>query len=160
MPLPFWTDLVTVKRSEPRNALQPRAQTPHDFIPGFCSGWSATLLPVAYGVARAKIEPWLPLPVRWWLTCAPFFCHVTNSPWNLSLFASNSPSSSGSSPGPSCPWRIAISLIIPEDFPSCDDSAKRNLVVFFMHFNAFVRLLPASRASGRPPDAHACGQFI
>ena len=34
MPLPLWTDLVT---SEPRNALQPRAQTPHDFIPGFCS---------------------------------------------------------------------------------------------------------------------------
>jgi hypothetical protein len=25
------------KRSEPRNALQPRAHTPHDFIPGFCS---------------------------------------------------------------------------------------------------------------------------
>jgi hypothetical protein len=24
-----------VKRSEPRNALQPRAQTPHDFIPVF-----------------------------------------------------------------------------------------------------------------------------
>jgi hypothetical protein len=26
-----------------------------------------------------------------------------------------------------CLWRIAISLIIPEDFPSCYDSAKRNL---------------------------------
>jgi hypothetical protein len=34
---PFLNGPVTVKRSEPRNALQPRAQTPHDFIPGFCS---------------------------------------------------------------------------------------------------------------------------
>jgi len=33
---PFLTDLVTVQRSELRSALQPRAQTPHDFIPGFC----------------------------------------------------------------------------------------------------------------------------
>ena len=33
--------------------------------------------------------------------------------------------------------------MIPEDFPSCYDSAKRNLVVLFIHFNALVRLLPA-----------------
>ena len=37
-----------------------------------------------------KIESWLPLPVRWWLTCGRFFCHVTNSFWKPSLFASNS----------------------------------------------------------------------
>jgi hypothetical protein len=43
-----------------------------------------------------------------------------------------------------CLWRIAISLIIPEDFPSCHDPAKRNLVVLFIHFNALVRWLPAS----------------
>jgi hypothetical protein len=41
-----------------------------------------------------------------------------------------------------CLWRIAISLIIPEDFPSWYDSAKRNLVVLFIHFNGLVRLLP------------------
>ncbi len=35
------------------------------------------------------------------------------------------------------------------------DSAKRNLVVLFIHFNALLRLLPASRASGRKLDAHA-----
>jgi hypothetical protein len=32
-----------------------------------------------------------------------------------------------------CLWRIAISLIIPEDSPSCDDSAMRNLVVLFIN---------------------------
>src|SRR5947199_1122722 len=37
--------------------------------------------------APAKIEPWLPLPVRWWLTCGRFFCHVTNASWKPSLFA-------------------------------------------------------------------------
>jgi hypothetical protein len=58
------------------------------------------------GRPSTRIEPWLPLPVRWWLTCGPFFCHVTNSPWKLSLFASNSPSSSGSSPGPD--WIVSI----------------------------------------------------
>src|SRR6266576_3559870 len=37
--------------------------------------------------APAKIEPWLPLPVRWWLTCGRFFCHVTNASWKPSLFS-------------------------------------------------------------------------
>jgi hypothetical protein len=31
-------DTVAVKRSDPRNVLQPRTQTPDDFIPGFCRG--------------------------------------------------------------------------------------------------------------------------
>ena len=39
------------------------------------------------GRPSSKIEPWLPLPVRWWLTCGPFSWHVTDSPWKLSLFA-------------------------------------------------------------------------
>jgi hypothetical protein len=31
-------DTVAVKRSDPRNVLQPRTQTPDDFIPGSCRG--------------------------------------------------------------------------------------------------------------------------
>src|SRR6266550_191294 len=31
------------------------------------SGWSGTILPVTCGAPPRKIEPWLPLPVRWWL---------------------------------------------------------------------------------------------
>ena len=31
-------DTVAMKRSDPRNALQPRTQTPDGFIPGFCRG--------------------------------------------------------------------------------------------------------------------------
>ena len=34
-------------------------------------------------------------------------------------------------------------------------SAKCNLVVLFIHFNPLVRLLPASRASGSPLNAHS-----
>jgi hypothetical protein len=44
--------------------------------------------------------------------------------------------------------------IIPEDFPSCYDSEAQSGVLF-IHFNTLVRLLPASRASGRSLDAHA-----
>jgi hypothetical protein len=33
-------DTVAVKRSDPRNALQPRAQTPDDFISVFLGGYS------------------------------------------------------------------------------------------------------------------------
>jgi len=58
------------------------------------------------GRPSTKIEPWLPLPVQCWLTCGRFFCHVRNSPWKPSLFASNSLSSSGSSPGPN--WVASI----------------------------------------------------
>jgi len=35
-----------------------------------------------------------------------------------------------------CGWRIVISPIIPSDFPSCYDSAMRNLAVLFIHFSA------------------------
>ena len=41
-----------------------------------------------------------------------------------------------------CGWRIVISPMIPEGFPSCHDSGMRNLIVLFIHFIAtLVRLL-------------------
>jgi putative transposase len=33
-----------------------------------------------------------------------------------------------------CAWRIVISPMIPQDFPSCYDSAMSNLVILFIHF--------------------------
>ncbi len=41
-----------------------------------------------------------------------------------------------------CGWRIVNSRMIRRDFPSCYDSAMRNLVVLFIHFIAtLARLL-------------------
>ena len=41
-----------------------------------------------------------------------------------------------------CLWRIVISPIIHQDFPSCYDSTMRNLVVLFVHFiGTLARLL-------------------
>jgi hypothetical protein len=41
-----------------------------------------------------------------------------------------------------CLWRIVISPIIHQDFPSCYDSTMRNLVVLFIHFiGTLARLL-------------------
>src|SRR5580693_8504623 len=75
--------------------------------------------------------------------------------WVMSLFYSEKAQLRLEPKNPyTCLWRIAIFAFLRISRPATH-SAKRNLVVLFIHFNAFARLLPASRASGRSPVAHA-----